>query len=292
MTAVSAATRPEPPAQRRLVDGRISLEFACDGDRRTYLARQYASYPFHVCKVQYHDADCPNLATLYAQSCSGGLYEDDQHRLELTVRSGAEAHFTTQASTIVHSMPVGRARQDMRITAESGAYLEYLPDPQILFPHSSLASTIRIAMASDATVLVSDSFMGHDPHRMGGLPDSFESEIAIEDADGRKLAIDRLRLASHAFKARRPGIMGAFNAHGTLLVATRNPPAAALQTAGRGLDFDYGEAAIGVSALPNSAGLVFRVLAQDGVALKRAMYACWSSARLALKGSAPAMRRK
>ena len=292
MTAVSAATRPEPPAQRRLVHGRISLEFACDGNGRTYLGRQYASYPFHVCKVQYYDADCPNLATLYAQSCAGGLYEDDQHRLELTARSGAEAHFTTQASTIVHSMPAGRARQDMRITAESSAYLEYLPDPQILFPHSNLASTIRIAMASDATVLVSDSFMGHDPQRMGGLPDSYESEIVIEDAGGRKLAIDRLRLASHAFKARTPGIMGAFNAHGTILVATRNPLAAAVQTAGRGLDFDYGEAAIGVSALPNSAGLVFRVLAQDGVALKRAMYACWSSARLALRGSAPAMRRK
>jgi urease accessory protein len=292
VTAVRAAARPEPPAQRRLVDGRISLEFARDGNGRTYLARQYACYPFHVCKVQFHDADWPSLATLYAQSCSGGLYEDDQHRLELTVRSGAEAHFTTQASTIVHSMPVGRARHDMRITAETGAYLEYLPDPQILFPHSSFASMIRIAMASDATVLVSDSFMGHDPHGMGGLPESYESEIVIEDASGRKLAIDRLRLASHVFQERRPGIMGAFNAHGTLLMATRNPPAAALQTAGRVLDLDYREAAIGVSALPNSAGIVFRVLAQDGAALKHAMYACWGSARLALARAAPAVRRK
>lgn len=293
MTTTGDAIHPEAPVQRRLRRGRISLDFARDGNGRTFLAAQFASYPFHVCMVQYLDDDCPNLATLYVQSCSGGLYEDDQHRLELRVRSGAEAHFTSQASTIVHSMPAGQASQDARIIAEGDAYLEYLPDPHILFPRSSFASAIRIVMAPGATVLVSDSVMTHDPHGLGGLPNFYRSEIVIEDGDGRTLAIDRLRLDTPAFKARAPGILGAFNAHGTLVVATRDPLAATIHAAGcGGFGFDYEDAAIGVSVLPNSAGLVFRVLAKDGAMLKRTMHACWSAARLALKGSVPVARRK
>ena len=79
--------RPRPAVGRRLVSGRLDLAFAADGDGRTYLQRQYASYPFHVCRVHYHDKDHPGLATLYVQSCSGGIYEDD--RLDLTLATAA-----------------------------------------------------------------------------------------------------------------------------------------------------------------------------------------------------------
>jgi urease accessory protein UreH len=52
------------------------------------------------------------------------------------------------------------------------------------------------------------------------------------------------------------------------------------------------EATIGISELPKSAGLVVRVLAADGAALKRAMYRAWCAARVALKGAPPVERRK
>jgi urease accessory protein len=92
-------------AGRRLVSGRLDLAFAADADRRSYLQRQYASYPFHVCRVYYHDQDPPGLATLYVQSCSGGIYEDDRLDVTLATAQGAEAHVSTQSATVVHSMP-------------------------------------------------------------------------------------------------------------------------------------------------------------------------------------------
>ena len=75
-------------AGRRLLTGRLELAFAADADRRTYLERQYAGYPFHVCRALYQDRDRPGLATIYVQSCSGGVYEDDRLDVTLGARRG------------------------------------------------------------------------------------------------------------------------------------------------------------------------------------------------------------
>ena len=150
-------------AARSLVSSRLDLGFAVDADGRSYLRRQYASYPFHVCRVHYHDKDHPGLATLYVQSCSGGIYEDDRLDVTLAAAQGAEAYVSTQAATVVHSMPSGSASQRVRIECEGGSYLEYLPDPQILFPGSRCRSEIAVRLSGDAVALVSDSFLTHDP---------------------------------------------------------------------------------------------------------------------------------
>jgi hypothetical protein len=49
---------------------------------------------------------------------------------------------------------------------------------------------------------------------------------------------------------------------------------------------------IGTSVLPSNAGHLFRILAVDGVQLKRSMFACWSVVRTAMTGRAPIKRRK
>jgi urease accessory protein UreH len=60
----------------------------------------------------------------------------------------------------------------------------------------------------------------------------------------------------------------------------------------RKIRFDHREASVGVSTLPKAAGLIIRILAADGETLKRIMHAYWRAARLALKGTLPAARRK
>jgi hypothetical protein len=55
---------------------------------------------------------------------------------------------------------------------------------------------------------------------------------------------------------------------------------------------DRDVALLGSSLLPNSAGILVRVLAADGAALKLALHQAWCAARLALKGSVPVERRK
>jgi len=277
---------------RRLVSGRLDLEFAADADARTYLRRQYARYPFHVCRVQFQDPDIPGLGTLYLQSCSGGLYEDDRLDVTLAMREHAEAHVSTQAATVVHSMPMGSAEQRVRIQCETRSYLEYLPDPQILFPGSSCRSAISIRLCGNAVALVSDSFLQHDPAGKDGTFSAYVSEILIENAAGEALALDRLKIDGRSFQGCRPGISGSFAAQGTLIIASTDFSRRGISDEIQKIGIDYSEAAIGSSQLPKSAGMLVRVLAADGAALKRAMHRIWCAARFALKGSLPVERRK
>ncbi len=288
---VAGATGARAPGGR-LAHGRLDVEFRADADARTYVDRQYATHPFHICRPHYHDPDLPGLATLYTQSCSGGLYEDDRLDTRIVAHPGAEAHVTSQASTIVHSMPAGSAVQSVRIEAFAGAYLEYLPDPQILFPNSRCSSTISADVCRGATVVLSDAFLLHDPNGADGVFATYFSEIVIRDETSRTLAIDRLRLTGRSLLDRHPGVTGAFAAQGTLVIAGQQELARDVITELRGINFNYGEAAIGFSLLPNVAGVIVRILAVDGATLRRAMHLNWCVMRLRLKGSVPPERRK
>ena len=274
------------------MSGRLDLAFAADADGRSYLRRQYASYPFHVCRALYQDRDHPGLATLYVQSCSGGIYEDDRLDVTLAAAQGAEAYVSTQAATVVHSMPSGSASQRVRINCETGSYLEYLPDPQILFPGSRCHSEIAVRLGGDAVALASDSFLTHDPAGRDDMFSAYFSEIVVEDETGKALAIDRLKVDGHAFRDSRPGISGRFKAQGTMIVAGLVFPMSGVAAELHKIRLDRDAAVIGCSLLPNSAGLLVRVLAADGAALKFALHQAWCAARLALKGSVPQERRK
>jgi urease accessory protein len=274
------------------VSGRLDLAFAADGDSRTYLQRQYASYPFHVCRVHYHDKDHPGLATLYVQSCSGGIYEDDRLDLTLSTAQGAEAYVSTQAATVVHSMPAGSALQRVRIQCEGGSYLEYLPDPQILFPGSRCRSEIAVRLSGDAVALVSDSFLTHDPAGRDGIFSAYFSEIIIEDETGKPLAIDRLKINGPAFRDSCPGASGSFAAQGTMIIAGLDFASRAVADEVQKIKLDRDEAVIGSSQLPKSAGILVRVLTKDGSSLRRVLHMAWCAARFSLKGSLPAPRRK
>ncbi len=271
---------------------RLDLTFAADAERRTFLLRQYASYPFHVCRAQYQDENRPGLATLYIQSCSGGIYEDDRLDLSLSLAEHAEAHVSTQSATVVHTMPAGSASQSVRIQCEPGSYLEYLPDPQILFPDSRCRSEICVRLEGNAVALVSDAFLQHDPAGQNGRFGAYQSSIAIESAAGAVLAIDRLKVEGDAFRHRCPGVAGSFLAQGTLIVAGLEIRWRELLGEVRTIKPDRTAATIGASQLPNSAGVLVRVLAADGAALKQALHEVWCAARTVLKGARPAARRK
>src|SRR3954453_9887850 len=77
----------------------LAAEFA---GGRTILRSQQVGYPFHVTRAFHLDQMRPELATLYLQSASGGLYAADRLKLDLTVGARAALHLTTQASTVVH----------------------------------------------------------------------------------------------------------------------------------------------------------------------------------------------
>ena len=73
------------------------LHFAFRGGR-TVLAHQHVPYPFHVTRAFHLDRARPDLATLYLQSASGGLYRGDQLVLDIDVAPGVGPHAETSSS--------------------------------------------------------------------------------------------------------------------------------------------------------------------------------------------------
>lgn len=281
----ATSVKPGMPAEQ------LNIRFALSPEGRTYIAQQYVSYPFHICRPQYADEDLPGFATLYIQSCAGGLYQNDCLTALVRAGKGSEAHVTTQASTIVHSTLAGCASQHVELEAEDGSYLEYLPDPQVLFPRSRCSSTINVNNAPGGTVVLSDSFLTHDPAGAAEPFTSYAGEIRITECSGQPAAIDRLNVDGRKFASRWPGTIGRFSAHGSLVIARWGLTASSLAA------FDEfasasDEAYVGVSSLPKDSGIIVRVIALDGLSLQRTMHACWVASRKLLKGSAPAPRRK
>ncbi len=256
---------------------------------RTVLMGQRTPHPFHITRP-FHLADDPwGMATLYLQSSAGGLYGDDDLSLDVAVEAGAAAHVTTQASTVALHARGGRARHAARLTVGEGGFLEYVPEPLILFAGARVDAEVRATVAPGARLILADAALAHDPDGAGAPFDRYRNEIAVETSGGRPLLIDRMEADGAAWAAR----CGARPCLGGLLVAgaeNATAAAAALEAALTGPA--DGPVYAGVSAWPEKGVAYARMLCADGAALSAALRAAWAAAREALTGSTPPPRRK
>ena len=266
------------------------LHFAA-ADGHTHVAKQFAPYPFHFCRPFYVSGDSKGMATIYVQSCAGGIFEHDRLGLNVEAEQGSQAHVTTSASTIVHSMPTGEARQVVHVVANSDSLIEYLPDPMILFPGARINSTVNIVVDDTARVVLSDAFLMHDHQNQGEAFEWFRGDITVRNPQDQVLVRDRIRIDGRSILAAIPGVTGRFTAQASFMVLCRGLSADFLTSMRAALD-SVENIYAGVSLLPGGAGVFSRILAADGVSLRAAQNCLWFEARKYWTGVAPMPRRK
>lgn len=296
MSAVTGEVPAPAAATGPAVARHLELRFRAEPRGRSYLHRQYVRYPFHLTRPFYLDRPhLPGLATLYLQSASGGLYAGDSLDTAIAVEAGAAAHVTTQASTIVHRSHRGAGamlRTELRL--EPGAFLALTPDPTILFADAELESLTRAWLAEDASLVLGEAMLGHDPRKgqAGGAPGPVRRYLsAVEIAvAGLGRAVDRQAFAAMSVPAALDPD-GRFLAQAALycigpafreggaerLLAGLAPPPGCIW---------------GADLLPAGLGTWARVLAPSGHQLTAAMTALFDSAFCMQFGTAPAPRRK
>lgn len=272
---------PIAPFMARRVRGELSFANVAG---RTHLMRQHTPHPFHITRPFRHPCDPQGMVTLYLQSSSGGLYGDDDLDLTIRVESGAAAHVTTQASTVVHDAR-GRigARQTVTLDIGAGGILEYLPDPAILMTGARLKSLVHANLGEGATLVLADAQLCHDPEGGGRPFDTLKSEITIS-RQGKPVLLDRFDLNGLDWSIRT----GGFRCAGMMLVAGDLRAGPAMADAATSLSGVYA----GLSTLADREITLLRFLAEDGVALSRALKTIWAAARHAMTGQTPAARRK
>ena len=260
-----------------------SLEFR-DVAGRTHLMGQYTPHPFHITRPFRHCLDPQGMATLYLQSSSGGLYGDDDLELTIRVGEGAAAHVTTQASSIVHDAR-GRdgALQEVRLEVEAGGWLEYMPDPAILMTGARLTNRVSARFGQGARLLVADAQLCHDPAGDGAPFDQLENMVSFTGPQG-PLMLDRFTLDGTDWMRRTGGARCA----GMIATVGADEAGPAMLSALDALPGLYA----GLSVFPERGLTLLRFLADDGVALSRALTQAWNAARIALTGIRPQPRRK
>lgn len=269
----------------------FDLGFEADARGRSFLARQVVRYPAHVGRGLYLEPELRGLCTAYLQSVSGGLFEHERVVGRIQAGMGVQAHVATAASTVVHAMQGGRAVQQVRLRAEAGALLEYLPAPMILFPGSRLHGRVDVQFADDATVMLCDAFLAHDPAAAGGSFGELDATLEVRaEGEDLPLARERLLLAGEDWNARRLGMSGPHRVHASFWVLRRTDHGEIVRLLRAACDEAGAHA--GVSTLPNGCGVGLRVLAPDAVAVQRLLTRAWAAVRLLATGHAPAMRRR
>lgn len=283
----SAATRSRStlgPVSRRRPELDIRAERRGE---RTVLAAQYVTYPFHLTRPFRLDPLRPEVATLYMQSSSGGLYADEDLSAAVEVGPAGALHLTTQASTMVLGHAGKAARMRVRLAVGEGGFLAYGPDPLILFPGSAADTELGLDLAPGAAAVLTDGFLLHDPQARGAAPHAFRSITEVRLA-GHPVFVDRQRVAG-ADLAAADGPLRGYRVAGSALLLGLGP---ALQPEAIGERLARCGVLAGVTALPAGCGLGIRVLAKDGSSFQAAMGAVFAAAFAARFGVEPAPRRK
>jgi urease accessory protein len=256
---------------------------------RTILRRQHVGYPFHITRAFQLDRTRPDLATLYLQSTSGGLYAADRLALEVTVGAGAALNLTTQASTVVHD---GRGEGSLMrhsLTVQDRAFCAVISDPYILFPGANLNISTIATVAADAVLIMAEGFALHDPHRRGGMFARFAAETCIMRPDGEQVVVDRGSICGDDLSG-NCNALGDMSAACSVLVIA--PPDRLADIGEIEAAADQCGCLAGATAAPNGAGLAMRLLASDGGTLVRGIEAAFHVASRAALGVELAPRRK
>jgi urease accessory protein len=274
---------PQAPAFGHGKHGVADLVVARDGDNPTRLVSDFVKVPYHLTGTLDSDP-AEGLTTICLQDPTGAVTQGDRHTLSVEARPSARAHVTTQSATKVQRMKASYAHLEATLTAESGAYLEYLPGPTILNENARCLQTTTVSVAPDAAVVVGDVFVpdglsDHDPFGF----DHYHSRVEAT-VDGSLVCADAIDLRPDERDPRGPASMGDHAVVGTLYIFAPD------SAAGAGFAGEIHDrlashpVAAGASVLREDAGVTVRILGDRSADVTDALHAAWDETRQALLG--------
>ncbi len=261
----------------------LSMRVSCAGGEQgpSFIAHQYATYPFRLSGNLRLDPTDPHRVYAYIMNACPGILSGDDLRLALQVGPGASVYLTDQSATKVHSRPQGgpRAHQTWTMAVGANAYVEYVPEPVILFKSADLTQRMQVTLHPQGRLVLSEIIV---PGRLARGEfyefERFQSRLRVENPDGQLCFADNQRLVgqgqgfSHSpFLAQLP-IMGNF----ILVVPGVELPllAQALQTYERSP-----EIRVGHSTLPGCNGILVRAIATQVSLIKQYQHHLLNSVR-------------
>jgi urease accessory protein len=136
------------------MNGGLEIGFdACPHSGRTRLAHLHQQAPLRALFPLCTGMDLPLAVTT---STSGGFAGGDRMTLSLRVGASAAAIGTAQAAEKFYRSTGADTEIAIRLEADAGGWLEWLPQESILFNGARLKRRVEIALTADAEILAGD----------------------------------------------------------------------------------------------------------------------------------------
>jgi urease accessory protein len=267
-------------------NGYLRMGFERRGGK-TVLADLERRAPLLVQQALYWDEGMPEMPCVFMISNAGGVLQGDRNTVAIRLGPDASAHVTTQSATKIHEMDANHAAQRQEIVLEERAYLEYLPDQTIPHRHSRYRTDTRLVVHPTATLLYGEVLMaGRKYYRDGEryAYDVFSSRVAASRPEGRELFVEKFVIEPARSDVGLVGVLGEWDVFGNvLLLAPKEHVDAIAPQLPSGMDQSGGWAA-SASRLPNSAGLVFKVLGMEYEPVRDVIRRLWAVVRREIAG--------
>lgn len=210
--------KPADPGHQRARGG-ASLRFV-SADGRTRLADLHQAVPLRVLFPTPEPGEPPIAAVV---NTAGGLAGGDAVRLSVTMAPGTLATISTPSAEKIYRSLGPRTRVEARLSVDTGAALEWIPQETILFDGARLERRIEADLAPGARLIMAEMLVFGRHARgetldHGSLLDAWRLRRAgaLVWADGLALGPDPFAMLDHRF-----GFAGA-EACATLAVAAED----------------------------------------------------------------------
>lgn len=263
---INPSMNPSLVALARAVQNQLAIQIGLDRSHQSFVQRQYATYPFRLSRALRLDPTDAHRVYLYIMNSSPGLLAGDRFQINVRLSDRTALYLTDQSATKVHQMAVEqRARVHYEVAVGSGASLEYVPEPIILYRNASLKQTMRITLAPTGSLVLSDIMV---PGRLARGEyfhfRQYVNRLQVYTPDGDLVFTDAMQLkgqgthhlATSPLFASRPILAS------MILVM----PDANLQALGRDLEQfaqEQKDLTTASSHLPNCHGLLVRMMASN-----------------------------
>jgi len=238
---------------------------------QTRLRQSYVQHPFHLTRPWYLDPALPGMAVLYLQTPAGGLIQGDRTEIQLHLKAHAQVHLTTQAAEKIHTMTANCAIQQLSFTLGMGAYVEYCPEPIILFPHARFSQSLTIELQEEANVFLSEIFLFHHAPN-NSVFDALTTHLQVHDTNGSTLVRERNEVFPMRQNIHGLGLLGSYRVWGQAALIGPTIPASSVQALSTVIA-QVSDVESGVTLLPRERGLAVKVLGMEVSAVRRVLHA-------------------
>ena len=267
--------------------GMLDLIFELDDQKKSIMRHWDRRAPLIVQQELYFDEGMPEMPCVYILSAGGPNVDGDRYENRFTVRKNAYAFISTGAATKIAEMIYNFSALKQIFVLEENAYLEYIPEATIPCRNSRYITDTAITIAPSATLFYSEIYTGGRKYYNEGelfVYDLLSVCTQAHRPDGTPLFREKLVALPKEKNVRDIGVMHNYDVFANVIVLTPEKDAEAIYNQTQAfIDRDQ-ELAVGISHLPNQAGLIFKVLGKETQPVKRIIREFGSVVRMQVKG--------